>query len=125
MRSKFLTSNRNGTFTARCFAALCSIALVVVMLQMAIPPRLIAVDLSSSCQPLEEDSEPTEEFESDAEQMLFESSGPETLRNRQPGTRIRASVLKNGISARVQRPTALSHSADLLGRNGIGSPLRC
>jgi len=107
------------------FAALCWVALVVVAVQMAIPPRLVAVDLSGSYSRSEEDCEPNEECESDAEQMLFESFGSVALRNRQPGTRLGARFLVNGASALAQRPTGISHSAELLGRNSIGGPLRC
>lgn len=125
MRNNFLTSSRQTTYAGRLFVVLSRIALAVVVLQMASPPRLVALDLSSSYQPSEEDCEPTEECESDAEQMLFESFGSETLRNRQPGIRIGARLLANGSSTLAHRPTGPSHAAELLGRNGIGAPLRC
>lgn len=91
---------------------------------MAVPLRVAAVDLSSTYQEFEEDSEPTEESESDGEQMLFEFCGPQSLRNGQSGTKL-FERLPSRTSPDSRRLATPSLFGALRERNGIGGPLRC
>ena len=99
----------------------------ILIFQMAVPPRLAALELSTTYQEFEEDSEPTEETETDGEQFLFELSGPQSVRTRQPGTRLTKRYLTNANSPFRSASCSASPSiaAELIGRNGIGGPLRC
>jgi hypothetical protein len=92
---------------------------------MAIPLRLTTVDLVNVSEEFAEDGEPTEESETDGEQVLFASSGSQAVRSRQPSVRLpSADTALNGLRSASSR--AISHVAnELQQRNGIGGPLRC
>lgn len=106
-------------------AVLVAILLATLIVQMAVPLRLVAADLSSESQEFEEESEPAEESETDGEQGLFAFTGPQTTRARQPGGRFMGSSLAAKGPRSAARGPLASDLNDLRRRNGIGGPLRC
>ena len=98
--------------------------LAVLIFQMAAPLKSAAAELESQTAEFEEDGEPTEEAETDGEQIAFMFTWTQT-----PGSRPSVSFKGRPIGAigsrgAMKRGAALV-SSEMQQRNGMGGPLRC
>lgn len=99
--------------------------LAILIVAMAVPLRLAATELANESQEFSEDGEPTEESETDGEQVLFTGPGSQTVRARQLGIRfVSPAAVANSLRCAPSRTTS-GVANELQQRNGIGGPLRC
>jgi len=101
-----------------------SFLLAVLIVQIAVPSRVATASVGNESQEFAEDGEPTEESETDGEQILFAMSGAQSVRSRQPGVRFVAPRATGNARRRAANWTTCI-AAEMQQRNGIGGPLRC